>query len=1086
MKRKKSVVLLLSLSCATTTIGYASWVANYYYNYVQTNKVQDVPVAYIIGKEDVKYTTIEKALEDAQSGDIVCVIPPTKENYNDQTNANNPDSVIYKISRNCVIKSGVTLFIPTDKNSVSQVTDSASLSTYISNMKKSSRDQGNNGYNSYAEKAASRFLRVTIEIENGKTLTNKGTLLISGYLSGGTSNSGCVGQTSHSYSRIVLGEGSRILQDESKAITYCFGFINEKTTNNNSNIMFENGKLYIPCVINDYRGFTYSYAMTNGAIDTERCSPFNLIEFRNIDVKSTIKYNCSVYSLINIYVKYDTLGVDQTMFIEKGVIGTTNDFLLKLSDSQYSSIVYKYNSISNTFNAKCYGGFVFNYLTITLSLKGQSLDLSTKNAYFPISYKFDIELLAAEGQENCTYDITNQRMKVMTGGKVVVGDNVTLNGNEIVVYSSFLDGSYGNGQNVKNHGRETYQIYDNGHFEVLNSAKVNMTSCAGNIYCDNTDNINTTNISIVSKEPWTVGTSGSITVPWTITNYLELAEVLSIVPISFKNKLRICAGVNCFTNSNGFKPKYLLYINNKSLTFTIDSVQQVLFFDDISSYSVELVKNIYTIYYNKTFYTRNTEITYNANNKFICATNSDIQILNDNNGINEFDVQNIEITGSSHTMELETVLQLKGTITDINKSYVKKYKWSSVDSTIATVDQTGLVTAVGVGTTTIQLTCDNVIGTFDINVIQPISDIEVVDFITISEKGGKKSGDTFKDGAYTFNCSITGVNGSSLTIDDIGIIEWSFRNQSSDPGNRIYFGTDSNNKVITASATLSVVVTIKGGANANTDLNASEDIFYVVCKVTDKKGNVISSEFKVVNDNGTGCLSENSLVLAADGTYKKAIDIRTNDMLMTVNHETGKFEPAPVVFNDDFDKLAEDYNVIILDFSNGKSIEIVYEHGFFDLNTMKYEYITEVNYKSFIGHRFISIDIVGVELVRSESILINAFISKKHLRICSPVTYKNLNIITEGMLSMPGGIEGIFNIFDYNDDLSFNSKKKENDIKKYGLFDYSYFKDKIPYKFYEAFNGKYLKVALGKGILTEDMIDYYINRYLPVVKKQNN
>ena len=81
-------------------------------------------------------------------------------------------------------------------------------------------------------------------------------------------------------------------------------------------------------------------------------------------------------------------------------------------------------------------------------------------------------------------------------------------------------------------------------------------------------------------------------------------------------------------------------------------------------------------------------------------------------------------------------------------------------------------------------------------------------------------------------------------------------------------------------------------------------------------------------------------------------------MLMTVNHETGKFEPAPVVFNDDFDKLAEDYNVIILDFSNGKSIEIVYEHGFFDLNTMKYEYITEVNYKSFIGHRFVYIECI--------------------------------------------------------------------------------------------------------------------------------
>lgn len=41
------------------------------------------------------------------------------------------------------------------------------------------------------------------------------------------------------------------------------------------------------------------------------------------------------------------------------------------------------------------------------------------------------------------------------------------------------------------------------------------------------------------------------------------------------------------------------------------------------------------------------------------------------------------------------------------------------------------------------------------------------------------------------------------------------------------------------------------------------------------------------------------------------------------------------------------------------------------------------------------------------------------------------------MLSMPGGITGLFNIFEYeNESLKYNIKKKNEDIKKYGLLDY--------------------------------------------------
>ena len=63
---------------------------------------------------------------------------------------------------------------------------------------------------------------------------------------------------------------------------------------------------------------------------------------------------------------------------------------------------------------------------------------------------------------------------------------------------------------------------------------------------------------------------------------------------------------------------------------------------------------------------------------------------------------------------------------------------------------------------------------------------------------------------------------------------------------------------------------------------------------------------------------------------------------MTINHENGHFEAAPVVFNDDYNKEADDYNVITLEFSNGKTVEVVYEHGFFDKTLNKFVYLRDL------------------------------------------------------------------------------------------------------------------------------------------------
>lgn len=233
------------------------------------------------------------------------------------------------------------------------------------------------------------------------------------------------------------------------------------------------------------------------------------------------------------------------------------------------------------------------------------------------------------------------------------------------------------------------------------------------------------------------------------------------------------------------------------------------------------------------------------------------------------------------------------------------------------------------------------------------------------------------------------------------------------------------------------------------------------------------------NSGGGGCLAEGTLITMADGTKKKVEDILPGDLLIVFNHETGKYETAEVLFNDS--ELIDNYTIINLEFSNGSVVPVVYEHGFFDLDLMKYVYIDEYNYMDYVGHRFVASTYVDGEVVQSIVTLDNVFLTEEYIRIYSPVTKYHMNYMTEDILSMPGGIEGLFNIFEYDDNLQYNEEQMQKDIETYGLFTYEDFKDLVSYEVYCSFPAAYFKVALGKGILTWEDLEYYIARYAPLV-----
>ena len=287
-------------------------------------------------------------------------------------------------------------------------------------------------------------------------------------------------------------------------------------------------------------------------------------------------------------------------------------------------------------------------------------------------------------------------------------------------------------------------------------------------------------------------------------------------------------------------------------------------------------------------------------------------------------------------------------------------------------------------------------------------------------------------------------------------------------GDLTYSWSVSPNATLTVDSSDNRKATLITPANSNSDGNS---ITYVVT-VTVTKGDVVVSDTAEFVANPSSCLVEGTLITLADGTKKKVEDITSDDYLLVFNHETGKLDKAQVLFND-YEELSE-YTIINLEFSNGSKVRIVYEHGFFDLTLNKYVYITESNYLDYVGHTFYSLDSNnnGTSVT-----LTNAYITKETVRLYSPVTVYHLNYFTEDILSMPGGIEGLFNIFEYDDNLQYDQELMQADIDKYGLLDYSAFEDLVPYEVYLSFPAKYFNVAIGKGILTWDDIYYYIDRY---------
>ena len=223
------------------------------------------------------------------------------------------------------------------------------------------------------------------------------------------------------------------------------------------------------------------------------------------------------------------------------------------------------------------------------------------------------------------------------------------------------------------------------------------------------------------------------------------------------------------------------------------------------------------------------------------------------------------------------------------------------------------------------------------------------------------------------------------------------------------------------------------------------------------------------------CLAAGTMITLADGTKKAVENIAKGDELLVWNLETGSYDTAPVIFNVVYRQLP--VTVIHTCFSDGTDVQVVREHGFFDLSLGQYVFINYHSLEDYIGDTFVKVGDTASGTWQTVT-LDSVWTEEKVMDVYSPITAGQLCCFTEDILSVSGSFQGLVNIFAVDTDtLKYDSEKMQADIDTYGLFAYEDYAGEVPYEIYEAFNGRWMNVSVGKGLITWKRIGYLLQSF---------
>lgn len=469
MKNRKIIKYLFTILMPlfilfSSFIGYSAFFVETSFSYsgnYALSKETNEPIAYN-GTTKKEYTTLDRAINDAEANQTVFVIPGSR----------------FKLTDDCIIKENVTLCLPFDGEVWNGRQENAeSTNTWRDDI---FQKKGQQNFADGNEDLVNTYLQSQVTISSGVTLTNKGNIYIGGVL--GIESNKLAGATSGPYCEIVF-ETSAIL--ENSGTIKCMGYLKESEKNNNSQIKNYTGSTFeCPMVFYDYKGGDYT-ASAYGNPES-KIFPCAQYDFPNNQIKTTFNYG----STFNAYVDLYTNQVEKKVEVEIGtsflpitvkatvtiharhnvddlnIIGTSNS-LFELSEN--SSLIIKYTPLNDqrystyskagdnrtgsagTTTININGNVNFSSFSLSLhaaedteiiadSLFGANIsflkpiieqylnqDINTDTVDFPIPWNFSISV--DQGSLNI-----NNRVKFLGGSKLYIAEGANLNVNSKIIF----------------------------------------------------------------------------------------------------------------------------------------------------------------------------------------------------------------------------------------------------------------------------------------------------------------------------------------------------------------------------------------------------------------------------------------------------------------------------------------------------------------------------------------------------------------------------------------------------------------------------------------------------------------------------
>ena len=224
------------------------------------------------------------------------------------------------------------------------------------------------------------------------------------------------------------------------------------------------------------------------------------------------------------------------------------------------------------------------------------------------------------------------------------------------------------------------------------------------------------------------------------------------------------------------------------------------------------------------------------------------------------------------------------------------------------------------------------------------------------------------------------------------------------------------------------------------------------------------------NSGGSGCVTGDTLVTLADGTQKRIDSLTGAETLLVWDFYKGAYTvvPAALVINHGTGY----WNVIQMEFEDGTVVNAVSAHAFFDADLNEFVMITPENTQEYVGHSFVKATENGYTTVK----LVKCTASVQYTSSYSLVSAHHYNFIVEDMFSMTNLVPDLIAGLEIGENMKYDEATLAADIAQYGLYTYDDFADYITEAQFNAFNGAYLKISVGKGYITyEEIVELIIS-----------